>query len=90
MKSFILPLFIFINGLYALPMDIVELYRTHGISAVEKAISKELQSKQYWDVNLKSKNITNGYYESIRYVMLCQKNLKDIKLYDTKNQQNIL
>jgi len=89
LKSFILIIFISINSLYALPVDIVELYRTQGISAVEKLISKELQSKQYWDINLESKNIINGYYESIKYVMICQKNLKDIKLYDTKNQQNI-
>jgi len=67
----------------------MELYRTQGINAVEKAISHQLETKEYWDSNLQYKDVTNGYYESIRYVMICQKNLKDIILYDTKNQQNI-
>ena len=72
---------------YAISIDIVELYRTKGISAVENEIEKQLKSKHYWDFNLKDTDISNGYYESIRYVMLCQKdleNIQNIKTYGFK------
>ena len=87
-KKFVL-IILFINSLYAEPVDIVELYRTQGINAVEQAISDRLKTKEYWDSNLLFKDVSNGYYESIRYVMICQKNLKDIILYDTKNKQEL-
>ena len=89
MKSLILLLIIYINCLFASQLDMIEIYRTQGIEAVEKVISQQLQTKEYWDSNLKYKDVSNGYYESIRYVMICQKNLKDIILYDTKDKQNI-
>jgi len=87
MKYFLLSFFI-VNSLYATSVDIVELYRTKGITAVEKEIANQLKTKSYWDFNLKNKEVINGYYESIQYVVICQKDLKDIKLYDTrKNSQ---
>jgi len=89
MKYFILTFYISFNSLFAVPLDMVELYRIQGINAVEKEISKQLQTQEYWNLNLQYKDVSNGYYESIRYVMICQKDLKDIILYDTKNQQNI-
>jgi len=88
MKYFLLS-FLIVNSLYATAIDIVELYRTKGISAVEKEIANQLKTKSYWDYNLKNKEVVNGYYESIQYVMICQKDLKDIKLYDTKSQSQL-
>lgn len=67
----------------------VQVYKTQGINAVEKILSHRLQTEEYWDSTLKEKDVSNGYYESIKYVMICQKNLKDIILYDTKKQQKI-
>ncbi len=89
MKSIVLSIFLFINHLFAIPLDMIELYRTQGIEALEKVISEQLETKAYWNSNLKYKNVTRGYYESIRYVMVCQKDLKDIKLYDTKSKENV-
>jgi murein L,D-transpeptidase YafK len=71
------------------PIDIIELYRTKGINAVEKEIANQLKTKTYWDFNLKNKEVVNGYYESIQYVVICQKDLKDIKLYDTKSKSQL-
>ncbi|BFU77642.1 cell shape-determining L,D-carboxypeptidase Csd6 [Arcobacter sp. 15-2] len=88
MKYVILSLFLF-NSLWANSLDIIELYRTQGISAVEQEIAKQLKTKRYWDYNLANKDVTNGYYESIQYVMICQKDMKDIKLYDTKNKKQL-
>ncbi|MEA2017342.1 MAG: L,D-transpeptidase family protein [Campylobacterota bacterium] len=89
MKSFILLSIIYTNLLFSSQIDMIELYRTQGINAVEKILSQQLQTQEYWDSNLKYKDVSNGYYESIRYVMICQKNLKDIVLYDTKDKQKI-
>jgi len=89
MKYFILTFYISFNSLFAVPLDMVELYRIQGINAVEKEISKQLQTQEYWNLNLQYKDVSNGYYESIRYIMICQKDLKDMILYDTKNQQKI-
>jgi len=89
MTKIIIMFFITLSIMNAGTVDIVELYRTQGISSVEKAIEKQLQNKEYWDSNLRYKDTTNGYYESIRYVMICQKNLKDIILYDTKKRKEL-
>jgi len=78
MKYFLLS-FLIVNSLYATAIDIVELYRTKGISAVEKEIANQLKTKSYWDYNLKNKEVVNGYYESIQYVDL-SKRLKRHKI----------
>ncbi|MGB5867764.1 MAG: hypothetical protein WBG69_07840, partial [Arcobacteraceae bacterium] len=88
MKYIILS-FLIINSLFANSLDIIELYRTQGIKAVEKEIENQLKTKSYWDYSLQNKNIENGYYESIQYVMICQKDMKDIKLYDTKKKEQL-
>ena len=87
--KYLILLFIMVNSLYASSVDIIELYRTKGINAVEKEIANQLQTKSYWDFNLKHKEVKNGYYESIHYVMICQKDLKDIKLYDTRTKSQL-
>lgn len=87
--KYLILFFIMVNSLYATSVDIVELYRTKGINAVEKVIAGQLATKNYWDVNLKNKEVKNGYYESIDYVMICQKDFKDIRLYDTKTQSEL-
>lgn len=87
--KYLILFFIVVNSLSATPVDIIELYRTKGINAVEKEIANQLKTKSYWDFNLKNKEVINGYYESIRYVMICQKDLKDIKLYDTKSKSQL-
>ena len=85
MKYFLLSCFL-VSSLFATSVDIVELYRTKGIHAVEKEIANQLKTKSYWDVILKNKEVDRGYYESIQYVMVCQKDIKDIRLYDTKSK----
>ena len=89
MGKIITIFFITFSFTFATSIDIVELYRTQGIKSVEQAIEKQLQNKEYWDENLKYKDTTNGYYESIRYVVICQKELKDIVLYDTQKKENL-
>lgn len=89
MEKLIIIFFIILNFMYAKSIDMVELYRTQGIQSVEQAIEKQLQSKKYWDGNLKDKDTTDGYYESIKHVVICQKHLKDIIVYDTQTKQKL-
>lgn len=89
MKKLALLLFILFNSLSALSNDLVQLYRTAGVDAVAKILEQQLSNKEYWDNYLQNKNISNGYYESIRYVMICQKDMQDIALYDTKQQKKL-
>lgn len=89
MKKIIAILFTYISVTFSTPIDIVELYRAQGLKAVEKAIEQQLQNKEYWNENLKHKDTVNGYYESIEYVVICQKDQKDIILYDTKSKKNL-
>ena len=87
--KYLLLFFLITNSLTATPLDIIDLYRTKGIQAVEKEIENQLKTKAYWDYNLQDKEVINGYYESIRYLMICQKDLKDIKLYDTQSKSQL-
>ncbi|PIF04910.1 MAG: hypothetical protein CSA86_00235 [Arcobacter sp.] len=86
---YLLLFFLVLNSLNAKLIDIVEIYRLKGIDAVEKEIANQLKTKSYWDYYLKNKELVNGYYESIRYVVICQKDLKDIKIYDTKSKAQL-
>ncbi len=80
---------IFVSFAYANPFDIVNIYRTKGIQEVERQIELQLQKEEYWRYHINSKDVSNGYYESIEYIMICQKDLKDIILYDTKTDKKI-
>ena len=77
------------NSLFALSNDLVQIYRTQGIDVVKKILEKQLTKKEYWNYHLATQDISNGYYESIQYVMICQKDMKDIILYDTKNKKKL-
>jgi len=86
----LLLLFLLItNSVFALTNDLVQIYRTQGFDAVKKILEQELTKKEYWDYYLKTQDISNGYYESIQYVMICQKDMQDITLYDTKNKEKL-
>jgi murein L,D-transpeptidase YafK len=89
MVKILLLSFISIQFLYSFSLDLVELYRKDGINAVQKILEQQLTKQQYWQKNLQNKNLEYGYYESIQFVMLCQKNMKDIILYDTKQNKTL-
>ena len=86
----LLLLFLLItNFVFALSNDLVQVYRTQGFDAVKKILENQLTKKEYWEYYLSNQDISNGYYESIQYVMICQKDMKDIVLYDTKNKEKL-
>lgn len=80
----ILFLLLSTNFLFA---DLVDIYRTQGIEAVKQELEKELKKKSYWKQYLKNKDIKHGYYESIQYVIICDKNDKTLKLHKKTNDK---
>jgi len=88
-KKLLFLFFIFITTLFGNSNDLVQVFRTQGFDAVKKIIEAQLTKKEYWDYYLETKDISNGYYESIQYVMICQKDMQDIILYDTKKQKKL-
>ncbi|MEA3353822.1 MAG: L,D-transpeptidase family protein [Campylobacterota bacterium] len=89
MKLIISILFILFNTVYAQQFDLVQLYRDKGLAEVEKKLNEELTKYEYWQYYLSSKDVSNGYYESIRYIMICEKDLKDMRIYDAKEKRHL-
>ncbi len=89
MKKIILFLTIIINIVFA---DLVDLYRNQGLEAVKEQLEKEMTKKEYWKKYLEDKNVDYGYYESKKYIILAQKEVKEIALYkvDKKDYNLIL
>lgn len=67
--------------------NLVELYRTQGIDSVQEYLEKQLTKKDYWNDYLKDKDVSKGYYESIKYVLVCEKNLNNLKVYHKEYDQ---
>jgi len=61
--------------------DLVEIYRSQGLSAVKEKLEEQLTKEEYWKNYLKDKNVDYGYYESKKYLLITKKNLKEISLY---------
>ncbi len=78
MKKTLLFLTIIINIMFA---DLVDIYRSQGLDAVKNQLEKELTKETYWQEYLSDKNVDYGYYESKKYVILAQKDAKEIALY---------
>lgn len=71
--------------------DLVELYRTEGLSSVQKIFDEKLKDENYWLNYLSDKNVELGFYETRKYVLLTQKDQSEIALYDVENhQQNLI
>ncbi|RXK06959.1 hypothetical protein CRV07_05280 [Halarcobacter ebronensis] len=74
-----------------LSADLVDIYRSQGLEAVKEKLENELKKKEYWQSYLANKNVDYGYYESREFVILAQKDKKELTLYKVdKNQYSIL
>jgi len=61
--------------------DLVSMYRLQGIEAVEEKLSQTLKNKDYWDKYLEDKNVDYGYYETKEFVIITQKEIRELSLY---------
>ena len=91
MAKYLLLIFvIFTQGLFAVSSDIVDLYRAKGILAVEEKIKKQLTTKEYWNDSLRDRDLSLGYFESIKYLIKCKKDLKNLVVFDTNTNKEIM
>lgn len=74
----VLSTFLFSNS-------VVELYRKSGIKAVESYIQEKLQDKNYWKEYLKDVDVTFGYYENIKFLLIANKEKKELGIYKAEN-----
>jgi len=88
MKKAFLLLFLAVTYLFA---DLVDVYRNQGLDAVKKELEKELTKKEYWQNYLTNKNVDYGYYESKEYIIVAEKQKKEIKVFSVeKDNYNLL
>lgn len=78
MIKFIILIFL---SLSLFSKDFFEIYRTKGIEAVEKELQKSLKDVKSWEKYLENKNVDFGYYETKEYVIVAEKNSKEITVY---------
>jgi len=87
--KFIFFILVLINSLSAISYDMVDTYRMFGIEEVKNKLEKEMLKKEYWEYHIKDIDVSYGYYESIRYLIICQKDKKDIEIYDVKIKKKL-
>ncbi len=79
--------FIIFFSINLIAKDVIELYRTSGLQEVEKYLEAELKSRNYWLKRLQNIETDYGFYEDLDYFLLCNKYLKDFKLYKIDNNK---
>jgi len=88
MKRLFILVFIAVS-MYA--NNVVDIYRQSGINAVEEYIKEQLQTKSYWDEQLKKIDVRFGYYEKLDSLLLANKKAKELTLYkSSKNRFELL
>ena len=87
--KYIIFILIFTTTLFS-NSTLVDIYRADGIDAVEKILNQSLSKKSYWDKFLADKDVSNGYYESIDNLLICTKDMQDISIYDSKQNNKLL
>ncbi|WP_419765414.1 MAG: L,D-transpeptidase family protein [Arcobacter sp.] len=85
MKKTVLLLLVLFNT-YLLA-DFVSIYRTMGIEEVQKELEKQLQTEKYWNEYLKNTDVSYGYYESNKYVIVADKLSKKIELFKKQDKK---
>lgn len=80
-------LFIFLT-LNIWAQDLVNIYRSEGLSAVEKLLREKLKDDNYWLEYLNNKVVDFGYFETKKYIIVTKKDQTELSLY--KNENNNL
>ncbi len=83
-KILLIFLLLFTNYLSA---DLVTLYRTMGIDEVKKELERQLKTKEYWNSYIKNIDVSYGYYESKKYVIVADKLSKKLELFKKEDKK---
>jgi murein L,D-transpeptidase YafK len=65
--------------------DVVEVYRKKGPQAAINMIEQELASRDYWLNYLANKDVSLGFYEGNKAILICDKEKPDLTLYSYTN-----
>lgn len=78
---------LFANIVLANTYELTSLYRTQGLAAVEQYLQEQLTKKEYWQKELENYDLSNGYYESLKYIIICQKDRRNMDVYDSSDKK---
>ena len=67
--------------------DIVDVYRKKGPAAAAAEIEKSLQSVEYWKTYLTGVDTTLGFYETDKFIVICDKSKPEVTLYRYVNNK---
>jgi len=84
MLKIILNILLVSNIIYAAP-DFINDYRLKGLKYIESVLDMALEDSLYWSGFLKDYDTSLGYYSSIRYIILVEKDSKTFKLFRKDN-----
>ncbi len=87
MRKLLLVSFLIAQQGYAASFDYVKAYRQGGMQAIEKQIQQELISHEYWLESLKDTDVRLGYYESVEFVFVANKQNSTLKLFENKDNK---
>lgn len=76
-----IAVFFCIAPLYVWGFDYVKAYREGGLNAIKVQLQKELASPNYWNESLKDEDVRFGYYESVQYIFVANKQTSTLVLY---------
>jgi murein L,D-transpeptidase YafK len=74
-------------SLYA--TDLVHLYQTQGIQAVEKQLDSMMTTSSYWKEQLQDKNVSFGLYNSYNELLFCNKSQGHLKRFSITPEHTI-
>ena len=84
---FVIIFLIFLN-LYA--FDFVDIYRFKGEDALSKKIEALLASPNFWKNRIKDYNVTLGYFQNQKDILVCIKDKKILNVYKYNKNFNLL
>ena len=67
--------------------NLIDIYLSEGIQAVEKEIQKKLVLKETWKEKLQDYNATFGYYENLETLLVANKKKKTLHAYKVNGKK---
>lgn len=83
-KLLLLPLLI--TSVFA--GEVMDLYRSGGMRAIQKEIDRGIADTGYWQSKLTQKDLRFGYYESTHTLLICGKDRSSLNLYQKDKNEH--
>lgn len=70
--------------------DIVQLYLSQGMSAVQQELDRRSMTQEYWQSFIADKNVSLGYYQNLDTLLVANKQEKSLRIYRMQDKNPIL